>query len=87
MGRYAYKKSLPDWEKSTAEDLKIAIKAYVLKSLLDKKPEEEIKQKIAHEVAEFAKEFDQEDADRAAGYVQDLTAFGREILEMTKNAI
>lgn len=87
MGRYAYKKSLPDWEKSTAEDLKIAIKAYVLKSLLDKKSEEEIKQKIAHEVAEFAKEFDPEDEDRAAGYVQELTAFGREILEMTKNAI
>ena len=87
MGRYAYKKSLPDWEKSTAEDLKIAIKAYVLKSLLDKKSEEEIKQKIANEVSEFAKEFDPEDADRAAGYVQELTAFGRQILEMTKNAI
>lgn len=87
MGRYAYKKSLPDWEKSTADDLKIAIKAYILKSLLDKKPEAEINQRITDEIAEFAKEFDPEDADRAAGYVQELTAFGREILEMSKNAI
>nr|DAQ99453.1 MAG TPA: minor capsid protein [Caudoviricetes sp.] len=87
MGRYAYKKSLPDWSAQTAADLKIAIKAYILSAVLNSKSDEQIREHVRKEVEEFRQEFSEAQAEEASGYVQELTALAEDVLAMTRNAI
>lgn len=87
MGRYAYKKSLPDWDAATAADLKIAIKAYILRALLNKATDEEIHERVRKEIEDFREEFPPEDAEKAEGYARELSALADDVIRMTRTAM
>lgn len=87
MGRYAYKKSLPDWEAATAADLKIAIKAYILRALLNQATDEEIHERVRKEIDDFREEFPPEDAEKAEGYARELSALADDVIRMTRTAM
>ena len=81
MSKYTYvKRNLPDWDEHAAAELKISIKAYVLKNVLLHRDRAAIMERIHAEVQEFVDEFDEEDVEREIGerYRAELLEFASE---------
>lgn len=88
MSKYTFvKKTVPDWDKKASADLKTSIKAYILYSVLGKKPREKIFEKVDREISVFVGEFDETEREVANGYRDELTQFSSEAYDMTKKAV
>ncbi len=85
MSKYTYaKKNLPDWDEHGSAELKSSIKAYCLKSVLNKANREKVFERIDKEIGEFVDEFDKDiEEEREIGerYRRELSEFAREAYE------
>lgn len=86
--KYSYAKAtLPDWDKVTAEDLRIELKAYVLESVLRKRKEATVFDRIRSMIGEFAEEFDDTEREVADAYREELAAYAKDLYDVTREQI
>ena len=86
--KYSYAKAtLPDWDKVAAEDLRIELKAYVLESVLRKRKEASVFDRIRSMIGEFAEEFDDTEREVADAYREELAAYAKDLYDVTREQI
>lgn len=76
-----------DWHVKALADLKIHIKAYILRNLLAKKDRGKIMERLYKEIETFISEFTEEEQTTAKAYRQELLAFADEAYTMTDKAV
>lgn len=81
------RKSGADWHIKAKADLKIHIKAYILRSLLARKDHASIMARLTKEIDTFIGEFTEEEQETAKAYRQELLAFSDEAYKMTETAV
>lgn len=86
--KYSYAKAtLPDWDKVASEDLRVELKVYVLESVLRKRKEATVFDRIRSMIGEFAEAFDEEDVLIANAYREEFAAYAKELYDMTRKQV